>query len=145
MFDNGVCVCLCVPDIVCPPINVSSPHVHQFAQGSRLGNSVHFSCRAGYQLNGSALVNCMGDGRWSSEPPTCVETLCPAVAVSGALSLVELSTAHGGRALFACAWGYRLAGAPGLECEAGGRWSGDLPTCIRESQTYKSLSNYIIF
>ncbi|CAH0715962.1 unnamed protein product, partial [Brenthis ino] len=118
-----------VVNIVCPPINVSSPHVHQFAQGSRLGNSVHFSCQPGYQLNGSAVVNCMGDGRWSSQPPTCVETFCPALRAAGALSVLEHDASHGGRAVFACAWGYRLVGAPGLECEPDGRWSGDVPRC----------------
>ncbi|XP_045784937.1 locomotion-related protein Hikaru genki [Maniola jurtina] len=120
-----------VVNIVCPPINVSSPHVNQFAQGSRLGNAVHFSCQPGYHINGSAIISCMGDGRWSSAPPTCEETLCPGLRAPGPhAALLEYNASLGGRAVFACAWGYRLVGAPGLECEPGGRWSADAPRCL---------------
>ncbi|XP_026500502.1 locomotion-related protein Hikaru genki isoform X1 [Vanessa tameamea] len=128
---NTNTVAIKVVNIVCPPINVSSPHVHQFAQGTRLGNAVHFSCQPGYHLNGSAIVNCMGDGRWSSQPPTCVETFCPVLRTLGNhLSVVEYNSSYGGRAVFACSWGYRLIGAPGLECELDGKWSGEMPHCI---------------
>ncbi|XP_041986294.1 locomotion-related protein Hikaru genki-like [Aricia agestis] len=120
-----------VVNIVCPVLNVSSSHVHQFAQGTRLGNAVHFSCQPGYHLNGSSVVYCMGDGRWSSYPPTCVETFCPTLRSLGPqLSVVEYNSSFGGRAVFACAWGYRLVGTPGLECENDGRWSGEIPHCI---------------
>lgn len=43
-------------------MNVSSPRLRESAQGSQLGNAVHFSCEPGYHLNGSAVVYCMGDG-----------------------------------------------------------------------------------
>ncbi|KOB75670.1 Hikaru genki, partial [Operophtera brumata] len=41
------------------------------------------------------------------------------------------NSSFGGRAVFQCSWGYRLVGAPGLECESDGRWSGEAPLCIR--------------
>ncbi|CAK1588528.1 unnamed protein product [Parnassius mnemosyne] len=120
-----------VVSVVCPPINVSSPRIRLFAQGWRLGHSVHFSCQPGFHLNGSAVLNCMGNGKWSSLPPTCVETFCPMLRTLGPhLSLVEYNSSYGGRAVFQCAWGYRLVGPPGLECELDGRWSGDIPHCI---------------
>lgn len=48
------------------------------------------------------------------------------------LSLVEYNSSFGGRAMFQCSWGYRLVGAPGLECEMDGTWSGEVPFCIRK-------------
>lgn len=72
-------------------------------------------------------------GRWSFPPPTCEETFCPMLGSLGAhLSVVEYNSSFGGRAVFQCAWGYRLVGAPGLECEQDGTWSGAVPQCTRE-------------
>lgn len=69
---------------------------------------------------------------WSSSPPTCVETLCPMLKSIGPhLNVVEYNSSFGGRALFQCAWGYRLVGPPGLECEHDGKWSGEVPHCSR--------------
>ncbi|KAJ2954041.1 hypothetical protein O0L34_g2254 [Tuta absoluta] len=119
-----------VVNVSCPPLNASTPHLRQFAQGSKLGHTAHFSCQPGYHLNGSALLTCMGDGRWSSPPPTCVETFCPVLGTVGPhLSVVEYNSSFGGRAVFQCSWGYRLVGNPGLECEQDGTWSGAAPHC----------------
>ncbi|KAL0851687.1 hypothetical protein ABMA28_000020 [Loxostege sticticalis] len=119
-----------VVSVVCPPINTSSPRIRQFAQGTRLGHTAHFSCQPGFHLDGDAVLVCMGDGRWSSPPPTCVETSCPVLRALGPhLSVLEYNSSAGGRAVFTCAWGYRLVGAPGLECEPDGTWSGDTPQC----------------
>ncbi|KAM3968462.1 locomotion-related protein hikaru genki [Aphomia sociella] len=119
-----------VVNIVCPQINISSARVRQFSQGTRLGHSIHFSCQPGFHLNGSSILTCMGDGRWSSLPPTCEETFCPMLNSLGPhLSVVEYNSSYGGRAVFQCSWGYRLVGPPGLECELDGKWSGETPIC----------------
>ncbi|XP_063633175.1 locomotion-related protein Hikaru genki [Cydia splendana] len=119
-----------VVSVICPPLKIGSPRVRQFAQGTRLGHTVHFSCQPGFHLNGSAVLICGADGNWSSLPPTCVETFCPMLNTLGPhLSVVEYNSSYGGRAVFQCAWGYRLVGPPGLECEQDGVWSGDTPRC----------------
>ncbi|CAG9781723.1 unnamed protein product [Diatraea saccharalis] len=72
----------------------------------------------------------VGTSRWSSSYPSCVETSCPPLkSVGPHLSVVEYNSSCGGRAVFQCAWGYRLVGAPGLECELDGNWSGETPHC----------------
>ncbi|XP_072930729.1 locomotion-related protein Hikaru genki isoform X2 [Epargyreus clarus] len=120
-----------VVNVVCPPINVSTSRLRQFAQGNHLGHAVHFSCQPGFHLNGSSILTCMGDGGWSSPPPTCEQTFCPTPRSLGPhLTVVEYNSSFGGRAMFACAWGYRLVGPPGLECEHDGRWSGETPHCL---------------
>ncbi|XP_026330613.1 locomotion-related protein Hikaru genki-like [Hyposmocoma kahamanoa] len=122
-----------VVSVTCPPLNASSPRLRQFTQGTKLGHVAHFSCQPGFHLNGSAVLTCMGDGRWSFLPPTCEETFCPMLGSLGAhLSVVEYNSSFGGRAVFQCAWGYRLVGAPGLECEQDGTWSGAVPQCTRK-------------
>ncbi|VVC96125.1 unnamed protein product [Leptidea sinapis] len=68
---------------------------------------------------------------WSSPPPICEETFCPFfTSLNPQLSIIEHNSSFGGRAVFTCAWGYRLVGAPGLECEQDGQWSGEMPQCI---------------
>lgn len=112
-------------------MTVPSQYIRQFTQGTKLGNSAHFSCQPGFHLNGSAILTCMGNGQWSSLPPTCEETFCPMLKTLGPhLSVVEYNSSFGGRAMFQCSWGYRLVGAPGLECEMDGKWSGEVPHCI---------------
>lgn len=82
---------------------------------------------------GLKVVKTIISGNWSSPPPTCEQTFCPTPRSLGPhLSVVEYNSSFGGRAMFACAWGYRLVGAPGLECEYDGRWSGETPHCLRE-------------
>ncbi|CAB3254140.1 unnamed protein product [Arctia plantaginis] len=72
--------------------------------------------------------------QWSALPPTCEETLCSTLKTLGPhLSVVEYNSSFGGRAVFQCAWGYRLIGPPGLECEMDGTWSGEVPHCIQPS------------
>ncbi|CAH1647501.1 unnamed protein product [Spodoptera littoralis] len=120
-----------VVNVVCPAVIVTSQYIRQFTQGTKLGNSAHFSCQPGFHLNGSAILTCMGNGQWSSLPPTCEETFCPMLKTLGPhLSVVEYNSSFGGRAMFQCSWGYRLIGAPGLECEMDGKWSGEVPHCI---------------
>lgn len=54
------------------------------------------------------------------------------------LSLVEYNSSFGGRAVFQCSWGYRLLGAPGIECEHDGKWSGDPPNCMRKISRFSN-------
>lgn len=69
-------------------------------------------------------------GNWSSPTPNCHPIQCPPLFLEDPhLSLVELNTSAWGRAVFRCAWGYRLSGPPGLECEPNGHWSGPIPRC----------------
>ncbi|GBO04690.1 hypothetical protein AVEN_19390-1, partial [Araneus ventricosus] len=35
------------------------------------GKRLTFSCKEGYDLEGPSIIECLGNGRWSSPPPTC--------------------------------------------------------------------------
>lgn len=36
------------------------------------GDRVRFSCKSGYQLQGSSVRVCLSDGQWSGEEAKCV-------------------------------------------------------------------------
>ena len=62
--------------------------------------------------------------------------ICPTLETEDPhLTLVEHNTSYGGRAVFRCAWGYRLTAPPGVECEVDGQWSGPVPSCEGEVYT----------
>ncbi|XP_039286305.1 locomotion-related protein Hikaru genki [Nilaparvata lugens] len=102
-------------------------------EGTRLGQSAIFQCPVGFRLNGTANLTCQASGEWSSRVPHCEPIRCPQLEVTdgSGLEMVEQNTSYGGRAVFNCAFGFRMSGPPGLECELDGRWSGLVPNCTR--------------
>lgn len=106
-----------------PPLNLR-------LEGLKLGQRALYNCPLGYMLQGSENATCLASGNWSSPTPTCIPIQCPPLFLDDPhLSLVELNTSAWGRAVFRCAWGYRLSGASSIECEPSGRWSGAVPRC----------------
>ena len=70
--------------------------------------------------------------------------ICPTLEIEDPhLTLVEHNTSYGGRAVFRCAWGYRLTARPGVECEVDGQWSGPVPSCEGEVYTVIVVTSHI--
>lgn len=124
--------------VTCEPISVSGMHLTVRVEGTRLGHSAIFQCPTGYIVSGSPNLTCQASGKWSASVPKCEPVKCPAFNTPGGLEephlqLEEHNNSFGGRAVFSCAWGYKLVGAPGIECEITGNWSGKLPRCLRKN------------
>ncbi|KAJ3661158.1 hypothetical protein Zmor_005569 [Zophobas morio] len=88
-----------------------------------------------YEILHMNKKNFVVKGKWSAPVPTCELVKCESLATPGGLyephlQLEEHNNSYGGRAVFSCAWGYRLMGPPGIECELNGNWSGPLPKCV---------------
>ncbi|XP_046671380.1 locomotion-related protein Hikaru genki [Homalodisca vitripennis] len=118
--------------VECDLRDVVSPdrHIKSRVEGNKLGQVAHFQCPLGFRLNGTSNLTCQASGRWSSPVPRCEPIVCPDLATDDPyLRLAEYNTSYGGRAVFTCPWGFRMAGPPGLECELNGLWSGPLPSC----------------
>jgi hypothetical protein len=99
-------------------------------EGNKLGQRAIYRCPLGFNLQGSVNATCLASGNWSSPPPTCHPIQCPPLLLEDPhISLVELNASAWGRAVFKCAWGYRLSGPNSLECEPDGRWSSSIPRC----------------
>ncbi|XP_065172181.1 locomotion-related protein Hikaru genki [Atheta coriaria] len=129
---NGIT--LHVAAVHCEPISVSGMHLTVRIEGTRLGHTAVFQCPVGFKIKGHANITCQASGKWSDAVPTCEVVMCPALdGIDGLtephLQLEEHNATYGGRVVFGCAWGYRLMGPPGLECELDGNWSGPLPKC----------------
>ncbi|XP_053666497.1 locomotion-related protein Hikaru genki-like [Anopheles marshallii] len=114
----------------CAALTEPNPPLSLRLEGIKLGQRALYRCPLGYTLQGTANATCLASGNWSSPTPTCHPIQCPPLFLEDPhLSLVELNTSAWGRAVFRCAWGYRLSGPPGLECEPNGHWSGPIPRC----------------
>lgn len=93
-----------------------------------------------HQLNAKLNYGIFPLGKWSAPVPRCELVKCESLTTPGGLyephlELEEHNNSFGGRAVFSCAWGYRLMGPPGIECELNGNWSGPLPKCVRKYVT----------
>ncbi|XP_045463951.1 locomotion-related protein Hikaru genki [Harmonia axyridis] len=132
---NTNSITLKVTAVHCDPITVKGPHLTVRVEGTKLGHSAIFQCPIGFYVSGSSNLTCQASGKWSAIIPRCEPVKCPQLDGPGEieephLHLEEHNNTYGGRAVFVCAWGYRLLGPPGLECEISGNWSGPLPKCI---------------
>ncbi|VEN60620.1 unnamed protein product [Callosobruchus maculatus] len=128
-------ITLHVAAIHCEPISVSGMHLSVRVEGTRLGHMAIFQCPVGFFVSGEANLTCQASGKWSAAVPKCELVKCPSLDTPEGipephLHLEEHNNSFGGRAVFGCAWGYRLQGPPGIECELDGNWSGPLPKCV---------------
>ncbi|XP_007894575.1 complement C1q and tumor necrosis factor-related protein 9-like [Callorhinchus milii] len=88
------------------------------------GKTVHYSCKHGFRMVGSADIVCTRYGRWSLLTPHCERFAC------GPVPLIEHGICHisGHSAVFSCNAGYRLVGRATIECKAG-LWESTFPCC----------------
>ncbi|XP_026461319.1 locomotion-related protein Hikaru genki-like [Ctenocephalides felis] len=120
-----------VTAVECAQLPSEDPPLTVRIEGNRLGQRATYSCPRGYKLVGLANITCQASGVWSAGTPRCQPVKCPELQLPDArLSLAEYDPGAGGRAVFRCAWGHRINGAPGIECDHDGNWSGPVPTCI---------------
>ncbi|XP_066156944.1 locomotion-related protein Hikaru genki isoform X2 [Euwallacea fornicatus] len=128
-------IILHVASITCEPIKVSGQHLTVRVEGTRLGHSATFQCPLGYYVSGSPNLTCQASGKWSYPVPKCAPIKCPPLNSPAALpephlQLEEHNNSVDGRAVFSCAWGYKMTGSPAIECLMSGNWSGKFPKCV---------------
>ncbi|KAF6293738.1 selectin P [Rhinolophus ferrumequinum] len=92
-----------------------------------------FHCAAGYTLTGPRQLECLASGSWSSPPPQCVATQCPALKPPerGSMTCQHLaeSPRHQDSCSFSCEEGSALVGSAVLQCTAAGMWTAPAPVC----------------
>ncbi|XP_072397120.1 locomotion-related protein Hikaru genki [Diabrotica undecimpunctata] len=127
-------ITLVVAAVHCEPISVSRMHLSVRVEGTRLGHKAIFQCPVGFVVTGEANLTCQASGKWSAPVPKCEPVKCPPLdtpeSLEPHLQVEEHDNNYGGTAVFSCAWGYKLVGPPGIECELSGNWSGPLPKCV---------------
>nr|XP_004658861.2 E-selectin [Jaculus jaculus] len=101
-------------------------------------SSCAFRCAEGFELQGSAQLECTSQGQWTQEAPSCQVVRCSSPVVPGKASMsCSGSAVFGTVCEFACPEGWMLNGSSSLTCDATGHWSGMLPTC--EAPTESNL------
>lgn len=93
-------------------------------------SSCAFQCNEGFELQGSAQLECTPQGEWSQGVPSCRAVQCPSLDVPGKINVSCSGAAVFGTACeFTCPDGWALNGSSVLTCGATGSWSGAMPTC----------------
>lgn len=97
-----------------------------------LATRVSYVCDSGYELRGSAVLQCITDVGWNATIPRCVLRTCPnpGDVTGGVLLQPVLDTYPLATVLqYSCDNGQPLRGASSLRCLPDGTWSSPLPSC----------------
>ncbi|KAJ8262625.1 hypothetical protein GJAV_G00168490 [Gymnothorax javanicus] len=93
------------------------------------GDTVIYSCLAGFQLQGDSIKVCQGDGAWSGSEVLCNAVSCgPAPVVENAVAMVTGET-YQSNVRYLCNSGLQLVGQQNVSCLANGTWSQPTPKC----------------
>ncbi|KAK2153589.1 hypothetical protein NP493_2290g00000, partial [Ridgeia piscesae] len=126
---KGHCERVHCPDLTLPhrALVVSDP------RSTIAGSVVTYGCREGYELdNGSLILECNLDGRWSDDPPHCTEVRCPSPKQPffTEVDVTASSYVYKTTVTYSCLTGFDLiAGDTERTCLANRRWSGVKPLC----------------
>ncbi|XP_052279115.1 sushi, von Willebrand factor type A, EGF and pentraxin domain-containing protein 1-like isoform X5 [Dreissena polymorpha] len=117
----------------CEPIDCGRPtsphHGHVSQTATAYGSTATISCETGYNLTGSGISTCGGDGRWNSTGQICTPVDCgrPNSPQHGHVS--QTATIYGSTASISCETGYNLTGSGIATCGSDGRWNSTSQTC----------------
>ncbi|XP_074641309.1 sushi, von Willebrand factor type A, EGF and pentraxin domain-containing protein 1-like [Tubulanus polymorphus] len=101
-------------------------------QDAVYGGLVKYSCMDGYILEGSYHRICMSDRSWSGDPPKCLPVACNALPKMIENGFVNITSyLYQEEASFGCNYGYELSGESSIACEADGKWSAEVPSCLQ--------------
>ena len=93
---------------------------------------VMFGCASGFELVGSAELDCLWTGEWSNSPPKCQAVKCGSVSIANA-GIVMVNDSFSGHAVFKCDIGYSSHGLNiTLQCLSSGHWSSSSDSCVGE-------------
>uniref|UniRef100_A0A8C9B0Z1 E-selectin n=1 Tax=Prolemur simus TaxID=1328070 RepID=A0A8C9B0Z1_PROSS len=117
-------------DAVHPPPRGLVNYTHSPTGEFTYKSTCAFSCEQGFELHGSAQLECTSQGQWTQEVPSCQVIQCSSLAVLGKINMsCNGKFVFGTECKFACPEGWTLNGSVALTCGATGHWSGMLPTC----------------
>ncbi|XP_004425115.1 PREDICTED: E-selectin isoform X1 [Ceratotherium simum simum] len=104
-------------------------------------SSCVFSCEKGFELRGSAQLECTSQGQWTQEVPSCQVVQCSSLAVPGKVNVsCSGEPVFGAMCTFVCPEGWMLNGSAALTCGATGHWSGMPPTCEAPAESNVPLA-----
>ncbi|XP_045154223.1 E-selectin [Echinops telfairi] len=141
-WDNDRPICEAVKcGAVSQPQSGSVTCTHSPAGEFTYKSSCAFSCGEGFELRGSAQLECTSLGQWTQEAPSCQAVQCSHLAVPGKINMsCSGEPVFGTKCTFVCPEGWTLNGSAVLTCGASGHWSGMLPSCEAAAQSIVPLT-----
>ncbi|KAF7988566.1 hypothetical protein HCN44_001139 [Aphidius gifuensis] len=122
-----------VADIHCPSLSRLPQPMTSKIQGTRLGQKAEFKCPDNYRLNGSNVLTCQYNGKWSNKIPRCELIQCPPINeinyINPKLIMLQHNNSVNGMAIFTCLWGNNIVGSSIITCDENGHWNTTIPTC----------------
>ncbi|KAK6303502.1 hypothetical protein J4Q44_G00259560 [Coregonus suidteri] len=104
----------------------------------RSGDSLSFSCKDLYYLNGSITVTCGVKGKWTPSIPQCTLIKCPILNITNG----RPSSKHrrpGSNVIISCSKGNQLKGAALITCSRSGEWMEEIPQCVSEGRQAQTV------
>ncbi|KAI5609222.1 sushi, von Willebrand factor type A, EGF and pentraxin domain-containing protein 1 isoform X3 [Silurus asotus] len=121
--------------VVCPLLKNENATFHGAKAAYNPGETLSYSCNAGFQLNGNnSILQCGRTGQWIPSHTNChmipVQVTCPPPAVPNSSGQDGYKAEYevGERAAISCQKGYRLIGSSEIKCLEDGQWE-ELPNC----------------
>ncbi|XP_061430288.1 sushi, von Willebrand factor type A, EGF and pentraxin domain-containing protein 1-like isoform X1 [Lethenteron reissneri] len=93
------------------------------APSNIFGETITFTCRSGYELEGFASAVCQANKQWSHPAPKCIQKKCKKITLSENLKIDDTNVNVGSQVNFYCDEGYTLIGSNEAECLPTLEWS----------------------
>ncbi|XP_078343383.1 E-selectin-like [Oculina patagonica] len=118
--------------ILCEPVQLA-PNIRMIASCTRLpGDACEFACERGYDLIGSDIRRCNGNGSWTGTQPRCGAITCPTLSPPTNGELLGCNTTemlYDTVCRFSCKEGSEASGSTVRRCTENGTWSGNDLVC----------------
>lgn len=131
--DNGewnAPVPTCIP-VLCPA-ELSVDHGYAVSNNRGVGDTVEFSCNAGFYLDGNSKLVCLNNGTWSGDVPQCKQVTCgaPQPIKYGNHKPQQEQYKPSSVIKYKCDDNYELHGKSTRTCRSDSTWTGPMPKCI---------------
>ncbi|XP_078468411.1 sushi, von Willebrand factor type A, EGF and pentraxin domain-containing protein 1-like isoform X2 [Lampetra planeri] len=93
------------------------------APSNIFGETITFTCKSGYELEGFASAVCQANKQWSHPAPKCIQKKCKKITLSENLKIDDTNVNVGSQVNFFCDEGYTLIGSNEAECLPTLEWS----------------------
>ncbi|KAL4216425.1 cr1 protein [Mactra antiquata] len=117
---------------------------YQTPYEKKYGSQVTYVCNEGYQMNGSAIIQCKrleNEMAWTA-PPFCEKTSCPEVPIVDNASIKPpINTNIGVEVLYTCNIGFKLVAGNSVKCLPGAVWSKPDPECVPVCPAVPEIAN----
>ncbi|XP_077970683.1 CUB and sushi domain-containing protein 1-like isoform X3 [Styela clava] len=123
---------LCEP-FTCPSLGILRfGTIQPVKENYKVGDTITFLCRSGYELEGSTSSRCLLGGSFSEQLPQCTKTKCSLQEVIefGIIFPLKKEYSVNERVTFSCEYGYELKGESVSVCGTDGEFSDAVPRCI---------------